>query len=343
MEIESSKAYLKFVTDIKQRVVSARISAARAINRDLISLYWDIGRMIVERQEKEGWGKSVVERLSLDLQKAFPNGMGFSARNLWDMKRLYEQYADHEKLRQAVAELPWGHNLLIINKITDIKARTYYIEETRRLGWSRNVLLNQIKADAYERSLVETKTHNFSQALPAHLAEQADEALKSSYNLDFLGIGKPLKERELEQRLIARLKDFILELGYGFCFIGNQFKLALGDNEYFLDLLFYHRFLKALVVIELKTGKFKPEYAGKMDFYLNVLNDREKALDDNSSIGIILCAEKDKLEVEYSLKTKQNPIGVAEYRLHHKLPDEFKENLPTEDELSRIMQKETGE
>jgi len=343
MEIESSKEYIEFVAEVKRRVVSARISATRAINRDLIGLYWDIGRMIVERQEKQGWGKSVVERLSMDLRKQFPGGTGFSPRNLWDMKRFYEQYAAHEKLRQAVAELPWGHNLLIMSKISDFNARTYYIETTCQLGWSRNVLLNQIKAGAYERSLVETKTHNFGEVLPDHLAEQADEALKSSYNLDFLGIGESLKERELERRLITKLKDFILELGYGFCFIGNQHRLTLGNNEYFLDLLFYHRFLKALVVIELKTGKFKPEYAGKMDFYLNLLNDKEKTPEDNPSIGIILCAEKDSLEVEYSLRTKLNPIGVAEYHLYRTLPDELKEQLPTEHELSQALQREIKE
>jgi len=343
MEIESSKEYIKFVAEVKRRVVSARISAIRAINRDLIRLYWDIGRMIVERQEKQGCGKSVVERLSMDLRKEFPGYTGFSSRNLWDMKRFYEQYTANEKLRQAVAELPWGHNLLIMSKISDFNARTYYIEMTRQLGWSRNVLLNQIKAAAYERSLVEDKTHNFGEVLPANLAEQADEALRSSYNLDFLGIGEPLKERELERRLIAKLKDFILELGYGFCFIGNQHRLTLGNNEYFLDLLFYHRFLKALVVIELKSGKFKPEYAGKMDFYLNLLNDKEKAPEDNPSIGIILCAEKDSLEVEYSLRTKLTPIGVAEYRLYCMLPDELKEKLPTEHELSRALQREIKE
>ncbi len=217
MEIESNSSYISFVDDIKQRVISARISAARAVNRDLIGLYWDIGRTIVEKQKKEGWGKSVVERLSRDLKTAFPGGKGFSSRNLWDMKRFYEQYSGHENLRQAVAELPWGHILLIMNKISDVEARTYYIETGRQMGWSRNVLLNQIKTGAYERSRLEVKTHNFSEVLPANLAEQADEALKSSYNLDFLGIGEPMRERELEQQLIARLKDFILELGYGFC------------------------------------------------------------------------------------------------------------------------------
>lgn len=341
MEIENNKTYLNFLEDIKKRVLSTRISAARAITRNLVELYWDIGRMIVEKQEKEGWGKSVVEKLSQDLQKEYPGETGFSSRNLWDMKRFYEQYANHKKLRQAVAEIPWGHNLLIMSKIADFNARSYYIEATQRLGWSRNVLLNQIKSEAYERSLIEKKTHNFEETLPEYLAEQANETLKSSYNLNFLGIGEALKERELEKQLIAKLKDFMLELGYGFCFIGNQYKLTLGKNEYFLDLLFYQRFLKSLVVVELKVGKFKPEYAGKMDFYLNLLNDKEKASDDNPSIGIILCAEKDNLEVEYSIQTKQNPIGVAEYSLHHNLPKELQEKLPTKKELKRVLKHNT--
>jgi len=337
MELFNNTTYINFLENVKSRVLSARISTARKINENLVKLYWDIGKMIVEKQMNEGWGKSVVEKLSKDLKKEYPGETGFSARNLWDMKRFYEQYIDYKNLRQAVAEIPWGHNLLIMNKISDYNARSYYIEATQRLGWSRNTLLNQIKSDAYRRSLVEMKTHNFSETLPEYLAEQADEMLKSSHNLEFLGIGRSLKERELEQQLITKLKDFMLELGYGFCYIGNQYRLTLGNNEYFLDLLFYHRFLKSLVAVELKIGKFKPEYAGKMDFYLNLLNNQEKASDDNPSIGIILCAEKDNLEVEYSIQTKRNPIGVAEYSLHSNLPDQLQKKLPSKNELKQVF------
>jgi len=200
-------------------------------------------------------------------------------------------------------------------------------------------LLNQIKAGAYEsgRSLAEGKRHNFKIALPEHLAEQAEEALKSSYNLEFLGVRRAIKERELEDRLIDKLRDFILELGYGFCFIGRQHRVTLGRNEYFIDLLFYHRFLKALVAIELKVGKFEPEYAGKMDFYLNLLNEKERAPDDAPSIGIILCAEKDNLEVEFALKSKSNPIGVAEYQLRSALPSALRGKLPTAKQLEDAM------
>ncbi len=298
--------------------------------------------MIVEKQQELGWGKSVVETLSRDVQQEFPSVTGFSPRNLWDMKRFYEQYADHENLRQRVAEIPWGHNLLILNKISNYDARAYYIELTQTCGWSRNVLLNQIKAHAYERSLKE-KTHNFENTLPVHLAEQADEMFKSSYSLEFLGIGQAVLERELEQRLLSQLKDFMLELGYGFCFVGNQYRLTLGDNDYYIDLLFYHRFLKSLIAIDLKTGEFKPEYAGKMDFYLNLLNEYEKTPEDNPSIGIILCAEKDHLVVEFSLKTKHNPIGVAEYQLYQELPEDLQGKIPTVQELTEGLQRKLKE
>jgi len=217
-------------------------------------------------------------------------------------------------VRDLVASVPWGHYANLLAKVADPAARLYYLRATARFGWSRNVLLNQIKAGAYERAVVEKKTHNFDLALPEYLAEQADEMLKSRYNLEFLGIRREVKERELENRLIEHLQRFLLELGYGFCFIGRQYRLALGSKEYFVDLLFYHRSLKALVAFDLKVGSFKPEHAGKMDFYLNLLNDRERAADDNPSIGVILCAEKDDIEVEFALKTKNNPIGVEAAR-----------------------------
>jgi predicted nuclease of restriction endonuclease-like (RecB) superfamily len=218
---------------------------------------------------------------------------------------------------------------MILNKLDQPAQRLYYLRATTAFGWSRNVLLNQIEAGAYERSLAEGKRHNFKIALPEHLAEQAEEALTSCYNLEFLGVRREIKERELEDRLIDKLRDFILELGYGSCFIGRQHRVTLGRNEHFSDLLFYHRFLKALVAVELKVGKFEPEYAGKMDFYLNLLNEKERAPDDAPSIGIILCAEKDNLEVEFALKSKTNPIGVAEYQLRSALPSALRGKLPT--------------
>jgi predicted nuclease of restriction endonuclease-like (RecB) superfamily len=367
--------YRKFIEELKARVSAARISAARHVNRELILLYWDIGKAIVEKQKTLGWGDSVVEMVAADLRRAFPGARGFSANNVWLMRQFFSEYSNAEFLEQAVQEMrrrgnrfleqpvpetispdlgspsgrqvqvlerlvqeffsaiPWGHHVEIVKKVKAPAARLWYLEATGRLGWSRNVLLNQIKAGAYERAKAEKKTHNFDLALPEHLVEQADEMLKSSYNLEFLGIRRAVTERALEDRLIERLRDFILELGYGFCFIGRQHRLALGKKEYFIDLLFYHRLLKALVAFELKVGSFEPEYAGKMDFYLNLLNDKERGSGDQPSIGVILCAEKDDIEVEYALRSKANPIGVATYELQSKLPAEMKGKLPSARQL----------
>ena len=359
-----SPDYAAWLVEVKSRIVSARISAARTVNRDLILLYWDIGRGIVEKQKELGWGDAVVARLAFDLREAFPNDRGFSKQNVWRMRQFYVTYSSEDFLSQAVEELggslrnpikkqsvfgvsenlsqavrelvaavPWGHHANVLAKIENPAERLYYLRATAQFGWTRSVLLNQVTADAYGRSMAEGKAHNFPAALPEHLAEQAEEALKSSYNLEFLGIGREIKELELENRLIEQLKDFILELGYGFCFVSRQHRMVAGNKEYFVDLLFYHRYLKCLVAIELKIGEFKPEFAGKMDFYLNVLNEIERANDDNPSIGIILCAEKDDVVVEFALKSKNNPIGVAEYQLKPTLPKELKGKLPTAKEL----------
>jgi predicted nuclease of restriction endonuclease-like (RecB) superfamily len=373
----TSPEYSEFIVELKARVLSARISATRAVNRDVILLYWDIGRGIVEKQKALGWGKSVVETLAKDLQKAFPGLTGFSSSNLWRMRQLYSEYSTPEFLAQLVPELkkaggipfveqvrlgkeiltgagqqhqilaravpellatnPWGHHVELLKKVKAPAARFYYLRATAQFGWTRNVLLNQIKAKAYERAVTGKKAHNFPAVLPDHIAEQVEETLKSSYCLEFLGVQRHIKERELEDRLIERLREFILELGYGFCFVGHQYRLTLGQKEYFIDLLFYHRFLKALVAFELKVGPFEPEFAGKMDFYLNLLNDKERAAGDNPSIGIILCAEKDDIEVEYALKTKRNPIGVAVYQLQSKLPSNLRGKLPSERELSAAV------
>lgn len=363
--VAATPDYRRFIEDLKARVATARVSAARHVNRDLILLYWDIGQAIVEKQKTLNWGDAVVEMVAKDLRRAFPEMRGFSPDSIWRMRQFYSEYAAPSFLEQAVPEtagrrgkrleqavpetagdeflsrfvremlapIPWGHHIELLKKIKGPEARLWYLQTTAHLGWSRNVLLNQIKAGAYERAVTEKKTHNFDLALPEHLAEQADEMLKSTYNLEFLGIRQAITERALEDRLIERLRDFILELGYGFCFIGRQHRLILGRKEYFIDLLFYHRFLKALVAFELKVGPFEPEYAGKMDFYLNLLNDKERGPDDQPSIGVILCAEKDDIEVEYALRTKTNPIGVATYELQPRLPADMKGKLPSARQL----------
>jgi predicted nuclease of restriction endonuclease-like (RecB) superfamily len=378
----TSQEYRDFIADLKSRIQSARISAARAMNSEAILLYWDIGQGIVERQRSLGWGESVVELVSADLRREFPQATGFSARSVWDMRRFYLFYTDAHFLdesarelskiinnpnlqqlvaeirkppleiapseavipflRRLVAEIPWGQNLVIINKVATPQASLWYLQATARFGWTRNVLLNQIKAGAYERAVADKKSHNFGLALPAHLAEQAEEMLKSSYNLEFLGIRRAVRERELEDRLISRLQAFLMELGYGFCFVGRQYRIAAGKKEYFIDLLFYHRFLKALVAFDLKVGPFEPEFAGKMDFYLTILDEKERAPGDQPSIGIILCAEKDDIEVEYALRTKSNAIGVATYELQSKLPGEFKGKLPTQKQLADLVRAEYG-
>lgn len=364
--MRSSKAlvtadYSGFLADLKARILRSRITAVRAVNRELIQLYWDIGRGIVGKQKTAGWGNSVVERLARDLQDEFPDMRGFSIANIWRMRQLYEACANASFLAQAARELaptpkgipssenlaqlvrdlvsgvPWGHLMLMLGKLKAPAPFIYYLRATAQFGWSRSVLLNQIKSKAYERSVKENKSHNFPLALPEYIAEQAGEMMKSRYSLEFLGITRAVKERELEDRLIGRLQQFILELGYGFCFVGRQYRLALGSKEYFVDLLFYHRFLKSLVAFDLKIGSFEPEHAGKMDFYLNLLNDKERAPEDNPSIGIILCAEKDDIEVEFALKSKANPIGVAEYKLQPKLPAEFKGRLPTAKQLASFV------
>jgi len=336
--------YNAFLKTIKSEIQTARVKAARVVNKELIHLYWKIGELIVKKQEELGWGKSVVEKLSKDIRSEFAGVNGFSARNLWDMKRLYEQYHSISNLRQLVAEIPWGHNLVILNKVQDATERKYYIETTIKNGWSRNVLLNQIKAKAYERHMKIKKTHNFEKTLPAHLAEQANETLKDGYMLDFLGITEPVLERELENRMIEKIRDVIMEFGHGFTFMGSQYKVEANKKEYFIDLMFYHRKLKCLVAVDLKTGEFKPEYAGKMNFYLNILDDYIREKDENPSIGIILCAEKDNFIVEYSLRSLEKPVGVSEYYLTKKLPVKFRNKLPSPELLKeKLLERDDSE
>ncbi len=311
----------------------------KKITNSHITHYLNIGKIIVEKQEELDWGKAVVEKLSVDLQKEYLDNTGYSSRNLWDMRRFYVRYSKNEKLRQLVAEIPWGQNLLILTKIGNDKEAEFYLKATAEFGWSRAVLLNQIKSQSYKHTLSEDKAHNFEKALPEYLLEQAEETLKSNYNLGFLGLQKGVKERELEDKMIERIRDVIMEFGTGFAFLGNQYKISLGKKDYYLDLLFYHRKLQCLFAIELKTGEFKPEYAGKLNFYLEVLDSVEKTEHENPSIGILLCAEKDSLEVEYALRISKKPIGVAEYILTKDLPEELQNYLPNEkDILNRITE-----
>ncbi len=303
---------------LEQAVTQIRVARsfiAKQINNSANSVYWSLGKLLFERHLEEGYGSGVVKQLSADLKKEFPD-MGLSPRNLWDMKRFYERYyqAD-EKLRRLVAVLPWGHNLLLINKVTSVEAVGFYANEILEKGWSRDMLLNAIKMNTFGRLNEQTKTNNFEKTLPAPHSNYANEVFKSTYNLGFLGITEPVSELILENRLINKIKHFILELGQGFSFIGNQYRLEYNNKEYFVDMLFFHRSLQSLIAIELKIGSFKAEYVGKMNFYLSLLDKLERKQNENPSIGIILCAEKDHLDVEIALQDINKPIGVAEYQL----------------------------
>lgn len=372
----AAQRYRLFLGELKEHIGSSRLHAARAVNSALIRLYWHLGEAIVREQETQGWGQSVVERLSRDLLRTFPDMRGLSSQNLWRMRQFYLDHTDpaflrafaqrlkapgpatsrskkgprspvRKELSQAVRELleaiPWGHHANVLARVKDPAARAHYLRATAAFGWSRDVLLFHLKNLHYERSRGTGKSHNFRNALPAHLTDLAEQTLKSSYNIEFIGARQVLHERDLEDRLITRVQQFILELGYGFCFIGRQYKVVVSDSEYYIDLLFYHRLLKCLVAIELKVGAFKPEHSGKMDFYLNVLNDKERLPGDNPSIGIILCGKKSDVVVEYSLRGRSNPIGVAELRHRTALPPELRGKLPTAQALQAVVQETLAE
>ncbi len=328
--------YQSFLKDIKERILSAQYEALRAVNKELITLYWDIGKMIVERQEKEGWGKSVVEQLAKDLQMEFPGIKGFSERNLWNMRNFYLTYKDSKKLQPLVAEISWTKNVLIMSKCKDDLEREFYIRMTKKFGWTKNVLIHQVESRAYERFLLNQT--NFDQSLPEKYRPPAKLAVKDEYTFDFLELREEHSERELELALINNIRRFLIEMGGYFTFIGNQYRLEVGGEEFFVDLILYHRRLRCLVAIELKVGEFKPEYAGKMQFYLSVLNDTVRLAEENPSIGIILCKEKNRIIVEYALKDTTQPIGVSTYKITTTLPEELRKYLPSGEEIAKRLE-----
>ncbi len=331
--------FKEFVQEIKQKIYSAKSKAILSANKLMIELYFEIGKSIVEKQEALGWGKSVVEQMSRDLINEFGEKSGYSTQNLWYMRQFYLGYKDNLNLQQLVGEIPWGSNILIFSRCKDDSEKEYYIKNTIENGWNRNVLTHHIKTDLFSRDKIENKSNNFEVALPIELSELAQDIVKSEYNLEFLEVAKSAHEREIENKLVENIKKLLLELGYGFSFVGNQYKLTLGENEYYIDLLFFHRKLNALVAIELKVGKFKPEYAGKMNFYLNIINDKIKMPHENPAIGIILCTDKDGIEVEYALQNVAQPMGVSTYTVKEKLPDELKGFLPTSKEIKENIVK----
>ncbi len=327
--------YKNLLIEVKQRIRSAQYEALKAVNQELIALYWDIGNMIVTRQQEASWGKSVVERLAKDLQAEFPGISGFSAPNLWRMRLFYETYTANEKLAPLVREIGWTHNIVILEKCKDDLEREFYIKMTRKFGWTKNVLINQIENQTYEKTLLNQT--NFDRSLPEEIRNQAKLAVKDEYTFDFLELGDQHSERQLEQAILAKVEPFLKEMGGMFAFIGSQYRLEISDREYFIDLMMYHRQLKCLVAIELKTGEFLPEYVGKMQFYLAALDDRVKLPDENPAIGIILCKSKDKTIVEYALKESNKPIGVATYQVVSQVPEELKTQLPAPEQVAKLL------
>ncbi len=323
--------YQSFVTEIKEKIREAQYNALKAVNQELINLNLYIGRSIVQKQQQYDWGKSVVENLSKDLQNEFPGREGFSAQNLWRMRKFYLTYHENEKLAPLVREIGWSHNIVVFEKCKDVLEKEFYIKMTKKYGWTKSVLIHQIESQAYERFVLNQT--NFDKALEEKYRHQANLAVKDSYNFDFLDLREEYNERELELGLIKNIRSFLLEMGGDFSFMGNQYKLEVEGDEFFIDLLLYHRRLKCLIAIELKTTDFVPEYAGKMQFYLSVLDDKVKQKDENPSIGIIICKTKRRTVVEYALKTTSSPVGVADYSISKTLPKDLKGLLPSSNEI----------
>ena len=328
--------YPRLLAEVKERIRSAQYEALKAVNKELVGLYWDIGRLIVERQDAQGWGKAVVERLSADLRQEFPGVGGFSVQNLWYMRQFYSEYQGNEKLQSLVGEIAWTHNLAIMSKCKDPLEREFYIRMTRRFGWSRNVLIHQIDNQSYEKSLLGQT--NFDQALTPELRAQARLAVQDAYTFDFLELGEEHGERELERALIARIEDFLRAMGGMFAFMGSQYRLEVDGREFFIDLVLFHRRLRCLVAIELKVGEFVPEFVGKMQFYLTVLDRQVRQEDENPSIGIILCKEKSRTIVEYALHDARKPIGVATYEITRTLPKALQGHLPSPADIALLLE-----
>ncbi len=332
----TSDAYLQLVTEATERVKMGQLAAFRAVNKELIQLYWDLGKMISERQQIYGWGSSVVEMLSKDLRKIFPKIDGFSSANLWRMRAFYLAYYTSEILAPLVREIGWTQNFIIFEKCKDPNQRLFYIHQTRRWGWTKNVLIHQIDNQSFEKTVISQQ--NFERTLPTELQEQAILAVKDDYAFGFLELGDKHSEYQLEQAIINNIRLFLIEMGGDFCFIGSQFVLDLNDKEYKIDLLLYHRGLQSLVAIDLKIGEFEPEHTGKMSFYLSLLDNQIKKAYENPSIGIIICKSKDQTTVEFALRDVNKSIGVATYSITKTLPQELSAFFPTSDELIKRVE-----
>ncbi|KVL09599.1 PDDEXK nuclease domain-containing protein [Burkholderia ubonensis] len=323
--------YRSWLTDLKQRVEHARQRAAASANRELVTLYWQIGRDILERQQRRGWGAKVIDQLARDLKDAFPDMRGFSPRNLKYMRALAQAWPAPEFVQQAVAQLPWSHVVTLLDKLKDPATRDWYAGKSLEHGWSRNVLAMQIDTQAHTRA--GSAVTNFDARLPPPQSDLAREALKDPYVFDFLGLTEDAQERDIEQALTRHITRFLLELGAGFAFVGRQYRLEVGGDEFFIDLLFYHLKLRCYVVVELKATPFRPDYAGQLNFYLSAVDAQLRAPEDQPTIGLLLCRERNRLVAEYALRGMANPMGVAEYQLLRQIPKSLESGLPSIDRI----------
>jgi len=351
------KKYLDILSNLKDRIRQARLKAALTVNAQLLSIYWEIGKTILEQQNTEGWGAKIIDRLSIDLKTEFTDMKGFSVRNLKYMRAFAEAYPDFTivqgqlaQIRTSVknpivqvplAQLTWYHHITLLDKVKDVKERMFYIQKTIENGWSRDIMVLQIESSLYTRQ--GKAISNFKETLPSLESDLARETFKNPYVFDFLMIGEEAKEREVERALVHHLKKFMLELGKGFAYVGNQFNIVVKDDDYFLDLLFYNYILHRFVIFELKVGDFKPEFAGKLNFYINIVDDKIRGNKDGDTIGILLCKTPNELVVRFSLQGIKAPIGVSEYNLQKALPKELKGGLPSIKELESEIEKEYEE
>ncbi len=336
----STKEYNSFLVDIKNKIKLSQQKAFNSINQEMIILYFNIGAAIDIRQKELGWGAKVIDRLSLDILKEFPNMKGFSTRNIKRMLRFYKEYHEEfSKVPLTVAQIPWTHNTILIEKIKDKDLRYWYIQKVLENGWSKDVMSLMIKSELHKRegSLVS----NFQNILPSNESDLVQQSFKDPYRFDFLTITEPFRERELENSLIKNMEKFLIELGSGFAFVGRQYKLEVGDDDFYIDLLFYHLKLRCFVVVELKKGKFKPEYSGQVNFYCSAVDSILAQKNDKPTIGLILCQEKNEIVAEYSLRNMSQPIGISQYELLEVLPKEFESSLPSvemiENELANSL------
>jgi predicted nuclease of restriction endonuclease-like (RecB) superfamily len=333
-DIINSTNYMSFLNEIKKDIQTSRVKAALSVNKELILLYWRIGKEILDKQSELGWGAKVIEQLSQDLKHAFPDIKGFGERNLKYMRLFSAEMQDFEFVQQVVAQIPWGHITHLLDRVKSVQERVWYIQKTIENGWSRNVLVMQIESSAHLRfGAAQT---NFKDTLPNPTSDLAQQLIKSEYNFEFLGLSEGVHEKVIEKGLINHIRNFLLELGSGFAFLGSQYRVELAGEEFFIDLLMYNVKLKSYVVIELKADKFKPEYAGKLSFYLTAIDMEVKDSTDNPTIGILLCQSSNKLMVEYCLKDMRKPIGVSEY-VTEKVPESMEKYLPTPEQFQHLL------